>query len=100
MITVARAASANQAALYQTGCESGDAESCYGLGVLYQEGDGFAKDASKAASLYQRACDGGALSACHALGRLHLIGNGVVKDAVKAAALYRKSCEGEHERRT
>ncbi|HEV7238816.1 MAG TPA: PDZ domain-containing protein [Thermoanaerobaculia bacterium] len=49
---------------YAKACEGEDAESCYELGVLYDEAKGVPYDPVRSAALIRRACDGGFAKAC------------------------------------
>jgi hypothetical protein len=53
--------------LYQKACDGGDAQGCFNLGVMYENGRGVTKDQAKAAQLYQKACDGGDAQGCENL---------------------------------
>ncbi|MBP9086109.1 MAG: sel1 repeat family protein [Kofleriaceae bacterium] len=81
-------------ATYQQACKGGDMVSCTNLGVLYEQGIGVPKDATKAAALFEQACKGGDMVGCANLGILHADGTGVPKDATKAAALFQQACAG------
>lgn len=43
--------------LTRKGCELNDAESCLGLGFMYEKGNGVAKDEAKALDLFEKACN-------------------------------------------
>ena len=75
-------------------CTSGDAKSCFDLGVMYENGTGVSKDQVHAAQLYKQACDGGNAPGCTNLAFMYLIGTGVSKDQVRAAQLYKQACDG------
>jgi TPR repeat protein len=47
---------ARRLALAEAGCDNGEAEGCFELGRLYQEGRGVAVDEARAFSLYELAC--------------------------------------------
>jgi serine/threonine-protein kinase len=47
---------AKAAELYTTACDKSDAAACTLLGVLYEEGRGVTRDASRALGLYDKAC--------------------------------------------
>src|SRR5260370_23865518 len=74
--------------------KKGNYGSCDSLGLMYEEGDGVAKDGKRAEELYRRACDGGHANGCTNLGVLYQNGNGVAKDAARAAKLYQRACDG------
>jgi TPR repeat protein len=48
----------------QDECDSGSGESCYELGLMWGNGEGGPRDASKARELVARACELGAAKAC------------------------------------
>jgi TPR repeat protein len=73
-------------------CERGDAESCYGLGVLHFAGNGVPKDLAQAARLLGRACEGGFGNACYLLGQMHVMGEGVPKDRNRGLTLISLAC--------
>jgi hypothetical protein len=75
-------------------CNGGRGGGCGNLGVMYQNGNGVAKDPAQAVALYRKACDGGALAACNNLGGMYDDGSGVAQDPAQAVALYRKACDG------
>ena len=72
---------------------------CFGLGYLYEHGDGVPKDMNKALQYYKKAapqeeklCSGGDGQACYELGYMYEHGYGVSKDPNKAKELYKKAC--------
>jgi TPR repeat protein len=74
-------------------CEGGDvADACASLGFKYMEGEGVAKDPSRAAALLERACTAGRALACSGLGLSYASGNGVAKDRTRAARLFEQAC--------
>jgi uncharacterized protein len=56
---------------------TGDLRGCFGLGRLYLEGHGVAKDYAQAKTLFTKACDGGEMTGCNGLGALYDHGSGV-----------------------
>ena len=50
--------------LMTTACDKGNADGCAALGLMYQNGQGVARDDFKATSLYHKACDGGNARGC------------------------------------
>ncbi len=74
-------------------CEKGKYQSCFSLGVIFDDGDGVAKDGRRAAELYKRACDGGYADACPNLGLMHERGDGAAKDVTLASRLYQRGCD-------
>src|SRR5260370_32716914 len=84
----------NRVAQLTAECKKANYASCDSLGLMYEDGDGVAKDAKRAEELYRRACDGGHANGCTNLGVLYQNGNGVVKDGARAAKLYQRACDG------
>ena len=64
--------------------ESGDAESQYNLGVLYDNGGDFQQDFSEAAAWYRKAAEQGHYPSQSRLGYMYAHGQGVKKDRVQA----------------
>ena len=81
------------AQLYQKACDSGEAGGCFGLGLLYQSGQGVRQDYQKAAQLYQKACDSGAAFGCSNLGLFYQDGKGVKQNFSTAKQYYGKACD-------
>ena len=81
------------AQLYQKACDSGEAGGCFGLGLLYQSGQGVRQDYQKAAQLYQKACDSGEAVGCFGLGFLYQSGQGVKQNFSTAKQYYGKACD-------
>ena len=81
------------AQLYQKTCDSGIAEGCYNLGVLYADGQGVRQDYQKATQLYQKACDGGDAGGCYNLGVLYHNGQGVRQNFSTAKQYFGKACD-------
>ena len=52
------------AQLYQKACDSGEAGGCFGLGLLYQNGQGVRQNFSTAKQYYGKACDLGIQKGC------------------------------------
>src|SRR5258707_12288715 len=73
-------------------CEKAKYASCNSLGLMYEEGNGAAKDVKRAGELYRRACDGGHANGCTNLGLLYQTGFGVAKDAGRDASRYQGAC--------
>jgi len=80
--------------LYHEACRLGAAAGCFNLGLMYERGDGVAKDTARAISLYRQTCDGGVAGGCSNLGIMYERGNGVAKDAARAVSLFRQACDG------
>lgn len=66
--------------LFTRGCALGYAPSCNGVGVLYAQGRGTAKDPAHAAQIYREACTAGGETACQHLAEALRRGVGVSKD--------------------
>src|SRR5258708_38163843 len=75
----------NRVAQLTVECKKANYSRCNSLGLMYEEGDGGAKDAKRAEELYRRACDGGHANGCTNLRVLKQTGTGVAKDAARAA---------------
>ncbi len=71
----------------------GDAQSQFGLGMIFEGGRGVPPDAEKAADWYFRAAKQGMSEAQLSLGSLYEQGNGVARDPERAAALYRSAAD-------
>jgi len=65
---------------------------CVELGESYYEGDGVARDPTRAAKYYEQACEGGYARGCNNLGFLYARGEGVGQDQGRAAELYQQAC--------
>ena len=80
-------------ALYEQACSSGSGAACMNIGVLYEDGNGVAKDYLRAASFYSRACNQGDADGCNLLGFMYETGVfGLAKDYSQALGLYSKAC--------
>jgi len=77
---------------------------CFGLGYLYEHGQGLPKDMNKAVEFFKKSVKGnteicnkgnGAVSgqACYELGYLYKHGYAVPKDPNKAKELFKKACD-------
>jgi TPR repeat protein len=71
----------------ETQCSAANAESCFLLGRLHDEGKNASKNKQRALDLYAKSCDGGHTKGCTALALSE-------EDPSKAAALYTKACDG------
>jgi hypothetical protein len=83
---------------FNKACDAGSAISCVNLGYMYENGQGVAKDDSRAAALYSEGCDAGNALGCVNLGILYKSGKGVAKDDSHAAALFTKGCDAGNAR--
>lgn len=68
------------------------ANSCYNLGVFYQEGHVVSVDPARSLALFGKACDLGDGAGCHNLGLQFANGDGVPQDQARAAAFFEKGC--------
>lgn len=58
--------------LYTKACDSGNGESCFWLGSLYESGNSVKQDIKKAVTLYKQACGlGGSHNGCEDYNRLN-----------------------------
>lgn len=67
-------------------------DSCYNLGLMYNDGQGVRQDYQKAAELYKKACDMKYSEACNNLGVLYINGHGVSQNRYIAKLYYDKAC--------
>ena len=74
---------------FATYADQGIAEAQYNLAVLYERGDGVAKDEAKAIDLYRRAAEQKFPQAKFNLGVMHHLGVGTPQNHAEAARLYR-----------
>jgi hypothetical protein len=82
--------------LWQQACDAGEPKGCFGVGVMYEDGKGVAKNVKRAVELYRRACDQKYALGCYNLGLMYGNGRGVPKDLKRAAELYGRACDGGH----
>ncbi|HDW3841041.1 TPA: SEL1-like repeat protein [Pseudomonas aeruginosa] len=73
--------------------EQGDARSQYSLGILYESGQGVAKDDAIAVQWLTKAAEQGDKDAQFVLGFGYAVGRGVAKDDAKAVEWYTKAAE-------
>ena len=71
----------------------GDAQSQFGLGMMYESGRGVPPDTEKAFDWYSRAAAQGMIEAQLSLGSLYEHGRGVARDPERAAELYLDAAE-------
>lgn len=74
--------------LYAQAAQSGLIEAAVSLGVMYQKGNGVAKDTSRARALYEQAVEDGNPRAMNNLGLLYAQADGVKQDYQRAAELF------------
>ncbi|MDR4464816.1 MAG: sel1 repeat family protein [Nitrospira sp.] len=89
---VNRSEAANSSEQLKTACEKGDAEGCFNLGVMYDEGTGVPQDVVQAVALFRKACDSELPEACINLGVAYQLGIGVKQQDAEALKYYRKGC--------
>ena len=82
--------------LWVTLAEQGDAKAEYGLGVMYDNGDGVTEDDAKAVKWYRKAAELGHAKAQNNLGVMYDNGDGVAEDDVEAVKWYRKAATQGH----
>ncbi len=88
------AAAAEAIGWYRAAAEAGLAEAANNLGLLYERGQGVARDINTAAAWYRRAADQGLAVAQNNLGQLLQYGEGLTRDPVAAAVLYKQAAFG------
>lgn len=69
------------------------AQSCFNLGVAYNQGKGVRQDYHKAAELYKKSCDMKFAQACHNLSILYFNGQGVRQNNSTAKEYFGKACD-------
>lgn len=82
----------------QNKAESGDAGAQFELALLYDNGEGVAKDSAKAVKWYRRSAEQGNAAAQNNLGVCYNRGEGVEKNPAEAAKWFRKSAEQGNKR--
>ena len=73
--------------------DRGDAEAQYRVGLMYEFGKGFPKDATQAVSWLRKAANQGHAAAQVELGVIYMSGEGVAKDDAQAVSWFRKAAE-------
>jgi TPR repeat protein len=81
---------------YRLAAEQGDAGAQLSLGVMYDNGEGVAKDDAEAVKWYRLAAEQGNASAQSNLGMMYDNGEGVAKNDAEAVKWYRKAAEQGH----
>ena len=79
--------------VYRRAADAGYAVAMNNLGIMYQNGNGVAKDVSEAIVWYQKAAAAGNSVGMYNLGAVYANGNGVSKDYTQAIAWYRKAAD-------
>ena len=77
---------------YELACKA-ESYYCYGLGKLYEKGQGVKQDFAKAYEYYKLSCNLKNDDGCYNLGNLYDNGLGVQKDRETAFAFFRKACD-------
>lgn len=75
-------------------CEASDANACYLLGTMFENGHGVPLDDVRAAANFRLACRKGFMPGCDELGWMYANGEGVPQDDVQSVAMYRRACDG------
>ncbi len=81
---------------YRQAAEKGYSGAMVGLGILYAEGAGVAKDAKAALRWYRKAVEKGNADAMLQLGKMYENGQGVSENQKEALAWFRKAAEKGH----
>jgi TPR repeat protein len=81
------------AAAYRQGGENGNAAAFLALAYLYENGNGVARDDTKAVGLLHQAADKGSIDALTELGFLVASGRGAAKDDAAAAGFYQQAAD-------
>jgi TPR repeat protein len=86
--------------LFEKSCNGGWAAGCHQVAASYEQGEGVAKNITKAVEFYTHACDSEYVESCTVLANLYLAGDTVTKDVAaamrfygQALKLYATSCE-------
>ena len=80
------------APFYTKTCNSGDAESCYHLGNMYNKGEALSRNEYLAFANFQNACEGGFNKGCEVLAFFYFVGRGVDENREEAIRLYNSTC--------
>ncbi|TAK05824.1 sel1 repeat family protein, partial [bacterium] len=78
-------------ALWAKSADQGNAEAQFGLGAMYDNGQGVPQDYNQALMWYRKAADQGSAEAQFALGVTYANGQGVAQDHNQALVWYRKA---------
>ncbi len=82
---------------FRKACTAGYAPSCNGVGTMYAEGRGVAKDAVEAVRWFRSSCAKDASTGCEHLAQAFETGRGVAKDPAAARIAHeRGTCLFEH----
>ena len=77
-------------ARFRTACAAGYAPSCNGVGAMYADGRGVAKDDVEAVRWFRASCAKDASTGCEHLAQAYETGHGVAKDADAARAAHER----------
>lgn len=85
-----RAKEDNEMVVHRKACDRGDANTCFDLGLLYEDKR---KNYRKAAEYYSKSCDLGDGLGCWYLGSYYEEGKGLERSSGKAMEYYMKACD-------
>ena len=88
--------SAEQAALFHTAADQGNADAQFALGMMYTNGEGVPQNDAEAVIWFRRAAEQGHAWAQSILGVMYSNGRGVPQDDVEAVIWWRKAAEQGH----
>ncbi len=72
---------------YKKACDGGDATRCYGLGLIYKNGEEIKRSLPNATKYFKKSCDNGDTIGC-------IYAGGLIKEIDKSIEYYDKSCQG------
>jgi len=78
---------------YRRAAEAGSSDGMFNLGLMYDSGQGVAKDDMQAIRWYRKAAEAGNSYGMNNLGVMYRDGTGVPRDAVEAATWFRKAAQ-------
>ena len=87
---------AEQAALFHTAAEQGNADAQFALGMMHTNGEGVPQNYAEAVIWFRLAAEQGHAWAQTTLGVMYLNGRGVPQDDVEAVTWWRKAAEQGH----
>ena len=82
---------------FQKDAEQGNADAQFGLGVMYQYGQGVKQDYFKAFEWYQKAAEQGIAQAQYSLGIMYYDGKGVRQNYTKAKEYFGLACDNKYQ---
>lgn len=89
---------AESARSLSTACKYDIGVACYGLGLLYLDGNRVSKYESRAFVALDRACELQSWNACHLLGTMYMAGDLLKFDRGKAIEYFSRACDGGYAR--